>query len=480
MPALSTHDKAILQDSFWLSRLLFNRFLGLIQLVAFLIAWFQNNSLLGTDGLTPAHYNLKRRLETYANNPKAWYNHFFTSPTLFTLIPLNDVTLNLLPFIGIVLATFVVFRGQTNFLINFTIWLLYLSIVNIGNTWYSFGWEYQLLETTFLSFLIVPLFSITKFPSWLPTPWVGIWANRWLLFRIMLGAGLIKIRSDQCWRDLTCMNYHYTTQPVPGPLSALFHATPESFHHFETAVNHAVELVLPWLLLVPWRPLRLTGAVVQILFQAVIILSGNFAFLNWLTIVPALLCLDDCFLANLGVFGATDVSQAIAVETQHQQLASSPGLFTVLEDDLQKPLLAHRRLLDGANENALMFALVGHLFVKAAPDELPTPATVSCDQPPVFSRAKVLFRARQLFYLVVAVWLGFKSVPVVENLLSSRQVMNRTHDAFAIVNSYGLFGSITKVRNEVVLQGTLSDESNAPDTQWFEFEFACKPGNLNR
>jgi hypothetical protein len=42
----------------------------------------------------------------------------------------------------------------------------------------------------------------------------------------MIGAGMIKIRGDQCWRDLTCMNYHYQTQPVPNPFSIYFHNTP--------------------------------------------------------------------------------------------------------------------------------------------------------------------------------------------------------------------------------------------------------------
>jgi len=483
MPVLSVHDKVVLQDSYWLSRLLYNRFLASIQCVAFTIAWFQNSSLLGTNGLTPATILLKKRLEMHTDNSKDWYARYLNPPTLFNIIPLNDFTLLLLPFLGIILTGFVVYNGKTNLLINVTIWLLYLSIVNIGNTWYSFGWEFQLLETTFLSFLIVPFFSITKFPSWLPTPWVSIWANRWLLFRIMLGAGLIKIRSDECWRNLTCLEYHYTTQPVPNPFSALFHATPVSFHHFETAVNHAMELVLPWLLLVPWRPLRLTAGILQILFQGVIILSGNFAFLNWLTIVPALLCLDDAFLASLNLFNTVDITQALAAETHHQQLLFSPGLFTVVEEDLHQPLPAHRQLLEGASENALMFALMGHLFVKATPAEIPPPPTVSSSDHPLralFSRVKVLLRLRQLFYFAVAVWLAFKSVPVVKNLLSPHQVMNQTHDAFALVNSYGLFGSITKKRYEVVLQGTLNKVDSAPEVEWFEFEFACKPGNLNR
>ena len=72
----------------------------------------------------------------------------------------------------------------------------------------------------------MPLLSIKQCPDYTPTPYACIWGYRWLIFRIMLGAGLIKIRGDNCWRDLTCMQYHYETQPIPNPMSPLLHATP--------------------------------------------------------------------------------------------------------------------------------------------------------------------------------------------------------------------------------------------------------------
>lgn len=113
--------------------------------------------------------------------------------------------------------------GSANVPILFILWALYFSIVNVGQTWYSFGWESQLLEVGFLTMFMVPLMSLKRYPEWTPTPAVCVWGNRWLLFRIMIGAGMIKIRGDACWRDLTCMNYHYQTQPVPNPISIYFH-----------------------------------------------------------------------------------------------------------------------------------------------------------------------------------------------------------------------------------------------------------------
>ena len=109
------------------------------------------------------------------------------------------------------------------------LWVLYISFVNVGQIFYAFGWESILLEATFYAIFL---------GSRRATPQtIGIWLLRWLLFRLMFGAGLIKMRGDPCWRDLTCLNYHYETQPMPGPLSWYFHWAPAWFHTVRRAVQ---------------------------------------------------------------------------------------------------------------------------------------------------------------------------------------------------------------------------------------------------
>ena len=95
------------------------------------------------------------------------------------------------------------------------------------------------------------------------------------------------------------MNYHYETQPVPNPLSWVLHHAPADWHAAETLGNHIVELGCPWLLLIPHRKAQALAGAVQIVFQSAIILSGNFAFLNWLTILPAILCFDDGYVRRM-------------------------------------------------------------------------------------------------------------------------------------------------------------------------------------
>ena len=121
---------------------------------------------------------------------------------------------------------------------------------------------------------------------------IVIWLLRWLIVRIMLGAGLIKLRGDPCWRDLTCLDYHFETQPIPSPLSPLFHALPPAAHKVGVAFNHFVELVVPLFAFGPRRA-RLVAGFCMLALQVVLILSGNLSYLNWLTIVPILACFDD-------------------------------------------------------------------------------------------------------------------------------------------------------------------------------------------
>eukprot|EP00923_Selenidium_pygospionis_P014172 GHVN01024381.1.p2 GENE.GHVN01024381.1~~GHVN01024381.1.p2 ORF type:complete len:235 (+),score=5.27 GHVN01024381.1:859-1563(+) len=95
------------------------------------------------------------------------------------------------------------------------------------------------------------------------------------------------------------MDYHYETQPIPSPISWLMHHNPPIFHKFETLTNHVAECMLPILVIIPLRQCRLLGGFCQVLFQFLIIVSGNLAFLNWLTIAPAIWCFDDRFLSCL-------------------------------------------------------------------------------------------------------------------------------------------------------------------------------------
>jgi Lipase maturation factor len=270
-------------------------------------------------------------------------------------------------------------------------WALYLSVVNVGQTFYGFGWETLLLEAGFLAVFLGPA---TAAP-----PTLVLWLFRWLLFRVEFGAGLIKLRGDRCWRDLTCLDYHHETQPLPGPLSWFFHHLPKPLHRVEVLANHAAQLVVPFGLFAP-QPMATVAALAIVATQVWLLVSGNFSWLNLITVVLAAAALDGRFLA------------------------------AVLPID--------------------------------------PPATLAA--PAGWQQATVL-----ALTLVVAAL----SVRPARNLLGRRQLMNASFDPLRLVNTYGAFGAITRVRREVVLEGT-DDPAPGPDTSWREYQFKAKPGDPRR
>ena len=182
--------------------------------------------------------------------------------------------------IGLSLSMFVL--GAANVPMLMGLWICQRSIMSVGGPWYGFGWEPQLAELTFHAMFMAPLLSLSQIPSRTPVPAVTLWAMRWFSFRIMMGAGLIKLRSgDPKWKlsgpqKLSTMDYFYETQPVPNPLTRYFHKMPKAWHRIEVLTNHFTELIAPWLLILPLgRDLRIAGGAIQLIFQCVLITSGN-------------------------------------------------------------------------------------------------------------------------------------------------------------------------------------------------------------
>jgi hypothetical protein len=251
-----------------LARFAIERGLGLLYLVAFVVAARQFPALCGDRGLEPAPRILHATT-------------FWQTPSVFHL-GYSDRWLRLAAWTGAILAGLVVLglpqRAPlpVTMLAWFVLWALYLSIIVIGGTFYSFGWESLLCEAGFLAIF---LGNAATAPLW-PV----IIAFRWLAFRVEFGAGLIKLRGDPCWRNLTCMEWHHETQPMPNPLSWFFHRLPRPIHRLEVVGNFVTQLILPFGLFLP-QPFASGTALLLIGSQLYLVVSGNYAWLNWVTIV---------------------------------------------------------------------------------------------------------------------------------------------------------------------------------------------------
>ncbi|QIB75764.1 lipase maturation factor family protein [Halogeometricum borinquense] len=274
------------QESYWLVRFLFQRGLAVIYVVAFLVAARQFRPLVGEDGLLPLGEFVER-------------TSFVDRPSLFHVAP-DDRVVGAAAWTGVVLAlcAFVgvpywfpeSYAVAASMLLWATMWALYLSFVNAGQLFYGFGWESMLLETGFLA---VFLGAGASGP-----PVIILWLLKWVLFRNLFGAGLIKMRGDDCWRELTCLDYHYETQPIPNPVSWYAHHLPDRFHRLEVLGNHIVELAVPFLYFAP-QPYAAIGGGATIFFQLWLMVTGNFSWLNALSAVQAVATFSDGVLTSL-------------------------------------------------------------------------------------------------------------------------------------------------------------------------------------
>ncbi|WP_374023342.1 lipase maturation factor family protein [Mycobacterium sp. HNNTM2301] len=367
---------------YWLGREVLERGAAVVYLLAFVAAAAQFRALIGEHGLQPIPRFLAG--QSFRRTPSLF--HLRYSDRLFSAVSWFGAALSA----AIVAGAADAVPLWAAMLMWLTLWMLYLSIVNVGQTWYAFGWESLLLETGFLMIFLGN--------SHVAPPLLTLWMARLLLFRVEFGAGLIKLRGDPCWRDLTCLYYHHETQPMPGPLSWFFHHLPKPLHRIEVAGNHFSQLIVPFGLFAP-QPVSGVAAAIIVVTQLWLVASGNFAWLNWVTILLACSAIDDSWVGWVGV-------------PRHPAFAATPVWFTAL---------------------VIVFA------------------------------AAVLF---------MSYW-------PVRNMLSSRQRMNMSFNSFHLVNTYGAFGSIGRVRREVVIEGT--DEAHLTEqTAWKEYEFKGKPGAVRR
>ena len=113
----------------------------------------------------------------------------------------------------------------------------------------------------------------------------------------MFGSGVVKFTyfdSDggNRWIDLTALDFHFWTQPIPTQLSWYFHWLPNWFHKISLLATYFIELILPLFIFLP-RRFRNISFLGIIFLQLMIIISGNYGFFNLLTIVLCLTLVDD-------------------------------------------------------------------------------------------------------------------------------------------------------------------------------------------
>jgi hypothetical protein len=269
---------------------LFRRLLGVVYFIAFWSLARQVIGLVGHDGILPAQ-SLMEQVRHWSLAQHIGLDRYRLFPTL-CWISASDAFLRGLCFCGMALAAGLV-AGVAPLFVLPLLWLTYLSMSVVAQDFLLYQWDTLLLETGFLAIFLAPVVWFDRRSRVVDIPRLGRWLMIWLLFRLMVGSGAIKLASgDPMWRSLTALTVHYETQPIPTPVAWYAHQLPVWFQKASTAAVIGVELFVPFLIIGPRRA-RHAACALLLGLQAMIALTGNYAFFNLLAAALCVLLLED-------------------------------------------------------------------------------------------------------------------------------------------------------------------------------------------
>lgn len=409
---------------FELVRSLFLRALGLIYLFAFGSLWLQVEGLFGRRGILPAAQFMSAA-GTYFDRHGVGWGRYHLVPS-WCWLSASDASLQLICGGG-VFFSLCLMAGIVPALSAAALWSLYLSVSVAGREFMSFQWDVLLLEAGFVAIFFAPLQLRMTWNSQRPVSKIVLTLVRWLVFRLMFESGCVKLLSgDATWLNLTALQYHYETQPLPTWLGWFVHQLPSWFQACSVAILFAIELVLPFFVFGP-RRLRLIAWCGLVLLQVWILLTGNYGFFNYLTIVLLVVLLDDAALRR----------------AFPNRLRRWFGLEAVPDSTALKPC-----------------------DIKQTPIQGP-PRAPCWEWPRTFTAA-------------LAVLIGFISVAQLSAMFRYHVGWMEPVEAiagwfapFRSVNSYGLFAVMTTTRPEIVIEGS-NDR-----VLWLPYEFKFKPGDTS-
>lgn len=372
------------QDTYVLSRFVIVRGVALVYLIAFFSLLLQIDGLFGLNGLLPISRFMEEVSGKYSVSDL---------PTVFWLCSSDSFLKGscILGMLAALLAAFGVFSGPSLLIC----WALYLSFLKTGADFMSFQWDILLLEAGLLTALWAP-WAMASAPLRSgrgtdgPPSLITLWLLRWLLFRLMFMSGMCKLLSgDEAWWNLTALSYHYETQPLPTPLAWFFNLLPLWVQKLSCLLTFGIEIVIPFLIFGN-RPARRIAFGALAGLQVLILLSGNYTFFNFLSI---LLC------------------------------------FTLIDDSMWK-----------------------RIFPASLSLSLETAATVTGSKRQTAQRHMVLpmvaiIGLANLLNLTAGTDAGQSFPPILRECMSGIRQLN-------LVNSYGLFAVMTQKRNEIILEGS--------------------------
>jgi hypothetical protein len=403
------------KPGFLKARWLFMRALGLIFFSAFFSLLFQIRGLIGPDGILPAGDYLKNVEQYFGGALRFWF-----APTLLWFST-SDRALLTVCWIGIaasLLLTLNLWPRATTFVCL----VAFLAFVSAAQDFSSYQSDGMLLEAGFLCLFFAPPGLRPGLGRSYPPSRASWFLLIWLNFRIYFESGIAKLLShDPQWRGLTAMDQYYQNGPLPTWIGWYIQHLPHGFQAATVVVILAVELPLVFLMFLP-RPFRIGLFFVITLLQIAIILTANYAFLNYIVLALGILLLDDRFLDR---FWPARRAAARPPESGAADPFTPAGVAS-------KPVPEWRAGLDGLRMSFGGLLLSWDFYVTAT-------------------------------LLILMVW---PSAPL--PLAPARWL-----EPFRVANQFGLFAVMTPDRYEIEFQGS-------PDGKtWSTYAFRHKPQDLS-
>lgn len=401
-------------------RWLFLRALGLIYFSAFYSLIFQIRGLIGPDGILPADRYLPQIAQSSGRLERLWY-----APTLLWFSS-NSHMLLALCWIGIIASLLLVTNLWPRGMLVIC-FVSFLSFVSAAQDFSSYQSDGMLLEAGIISLFFAPAGFWPGLGAASPPSRASLFLLQWEWFRIYFQSGAVKLLShDVQWRNFTAMDEYYQNGPLPTWIGWYVQHLPHWFHAGAVVATFVLEIGIVWMLFLP-RRWRIICFFIATIWQIPVILTANYAFLNYLVLVLGVLLLDDRFVTGIGP------------EKWKSRLHPLPGeLVANKTGKTQGAGVASTRSTTRIHQHwrALRLAVSSVLLT-------------------------------WIFYATAAelIWM-FVRVPLPTSPVVALE-------PFRVANQYGLFAVMTRGRYEIEFQGS-NDGAN-----WTAYPFRYKPQALN-
>lgn len=415
---------------------LFRRGFALCYFFAFFSMFFQYQGLWGSSGVSSIANVIKQNNLTKYLEVASIFVYNATDNFLFYCI-LTGVIISLILCTGFKFGSKKYYHYIEAFLF-LVLYILYLSFVNLGQPFLNFQWDILLLETSIITILHLLFLKNIEARN------IFRWIYMLLIFKLMLMSGLVKLASkDPAWADLSALQYHYFTQPIPNPGAFWIHQLPLLFHKLSCLIMFLIELIVPFFIFFGKR-MRAIAGLAFIALMLIVICTGNYNFFNLLTILIALWLFEDKDLLDK-LPNSLRVNLAEEDEIKIKEMKSSNEVLGSMIDNKLASLSPRVNKKNLSIVSILCFSI---LFVYASLD-----LTHIVFRAPLNNSFKNLVLPLEKFYI--------------KNL-----------SKFQLNSPYGLFAIMTRKRKEIIIQGANDGEMQLGRTEWKDYEFYFKPQDL--